>query len=259
MSRLQINEQHFATFEQNGFVSVDDVISPDELSILQQTCTQLLEFETGKDEGDQFDLAGNSRDLSKAKLPQIMTPSKYAPGLRDLKYREDVKFIAQQLLGDVVDLINEHLIFKPAHHGGETPWHQDQAYHDPSLRFNSANVWLALDDATVENGCMQYVPGSHRLDVLPHHNIGNDPTAAGLEVDYPEKYSGQAVACPVRAGCVVIHRSYVLHYAGPNLTVKPRPAYVLVFGCDPQPRETPLEFPWLTAHHDGSRSDLGRG
>ena len=255
MIGFQCAEDDVETFEQNGFVSVEDVVAHDELLILRQTCTQLIENETGKDAGDQFDLAGSSRDLSKAKLPQIMTPSKYAPQLQDLKYRHDAQAIAQQLLGDAVKLMNEHFIFKPAHHGGETPWHQDQAYHDPSRRFNSANVWLALSDATVDNGCMHYVPGSHRLDVLPHHNIGHDPAAAGLEVDRPEKYSKHAVACPVRAGGVVVHRSYMLHYAGPNLTDKPRPAYVLVFGCEPQLRETPLEFPWLTAHHDGSRPE----
>ena len=254
MSRCLINNEKITSFEENGFVTLADVISADELAKLRETCINLLDSAAGREEGDQFDLAGNSADMSKAKLPQIMNPSKYAPALRDLKYRQEARVIAQQLLGESVEQVNEHFIIKPSFCGSETPWHQDQAYHDPALRYNSTNVWLALSDATLDNGCMQYVPGSHHMDVLPHHNIGHDPTTAGLEVDDPGQYSERAVACPVQAGCAVIHRSYVLHYAGPNSTENPRLAYVLVFGCEPRPREKPLDFPWLTAHHEGSRS-----
>jgi ectoine hydroxylase-related dioxygenase (phytanoyl-CoA dioxygenase family) len=254
MRSLLLSKERIALFQENGFVTVEDLIEQEELDILRQTSSQLLQSQAGKEAGDQFDLAGKSDDTTRAGLTQIMTPSKYAPQLAGLKYRNFMKAMAEQLLEEDVKLLNEHLLYKPAHYGSETPWHQDQAYHDPSLRYHTVNVWLALADATLENGCMQYVPESHRLDVLPHHNIGNDPRSAGLEVDRPERFKAQAVTCPIEAGSAVMHSSYVLHYAGANLTDQPRPAYVLVFGGEPKQREFPLEFPWLTKHHDGVRS-----
>ena len=67
--------------------------------------------------------------------------------------------------------------------------HQDQAYHDPAMAYKGVNFWMPLDDATVESGCLQFIPGSHKLDVLPHHSINRDPRIHGLEVDDPEKYA----------------------------------------------------------------------
>ena len=66
-------------------------------------------------------------------------------------------------------------------------------------RLRMVNVWTPLVPARVENGCMQFVPGSHQQDVLPHHPIGNDPRVIGLEVDEPEAYAARAAACPIPA------------------------------------------------------------
>ena len=247
-----VSQQQLDKFNESGFITIPKIIDDDELVLLRQTCAELLESQTGKDDGNLFDLAGTGTDVATARLPQIMHPSEYAPALASLRYRTRAEGAARELLGDDVRQLNEHMIIKPARDGGETPWHQDQAYHSPALRYQNVNIWLALADATLDNGCLQYVPGSHRLDVLPHHPIGNDPGAAGLEVDNPEQYAAQAIACPVSAGDVVIHRSYILHYAGPNHTNEPRPAYVLVYGTEPTPRETPLIFPWLNERHEGS-------
>ena len=253
MKNIAITDQQRRSFDEDGFVRIEEFATTEELQIFSSECKRLLTEQIGADEGNQFDLAGASTDLAHATLPQIMKPSQYAPVLADLDYRKRAQAIAEELLCGQVELTNEHMIIKPAGHGGETPWHQDQAYHSPALVYRNVNVWLALEEATPENGCMQYVPGSHKLDVLPHHPIGGNPDAHGLEVDEPEQFVSRAVACPVPSGGVVIHRSYMLHYAGPNRTDQPRPAYVLVFGCQPQTRDMPLEFPWLSTHHDGSK------
>ncbi|MBH05117.1 MAG: hypothetical protein CMJ20_02225 [Phycisphaeraceae bacterium] len=249
LSANQIN-----LFTQDGFMALSPFASPADTAVIRSTCNRLLAEQVGREAGDHFDLSGQSKNLKMAALPQIMNPSKYVPELSELGYRRQACSLAELLLGPDITLLNEHMIMKPAFHGGQTPWHQDQAYHDPGLIYTNVNIWLALADATIENGCMQYVPGSHKMDVLPHHPIGHNPQAVGLEVDQPQQYAAQAKVCPVSAGGVVVHRSYMLHYAGPNQTDRCRPAYVLVYGCEPRRRARSLNFSWLTGRHDGVKT-----
>jgi ectoine hydroxylase-related dioxygenase (phytanoyl-CoA dioxygenase family) len=92
---------------------------------------------------------------------------------------------------------------------------------------------------------MQFVPGSHHQDVLPHHSIGHDPRIVGLEVDDVEQVVAQAVPCPLPAGGATIHHCRTLHYTGPNQSDGPRRAYIMSFGSPPQKRREPRDFYWL--------------
>ena len=78
-----------------------------------------------------------------------------------------------------------HLIFKPPRHGAATPWHQDEAYWDTNLDYHAVGAWVPLDDVDVDNGCLWFLPGSHRGEVLPHRHLGDDPTVHILEVVEP--------------------------------------------------------------------------
>lgn len=232
-------------FEQNGFLFLEHFTTDDEVLRLREIYDHLFAVRAGWDEGQQFDLGGNEAD-GKLHLPQLLSPSKYAPELRDTAYLAHAREVASQILGDdLQEGYGEHMIYKPAHDGAATPWHQDQAYHDPTLLYRNINFWMPLDDATVQSGCMQFVPGSHRLDVLPHHSIGNDPAVHGLEVDEPDKYAPYAVACPLPAGGCTMHAAYMLHYAAANSSDGPRRAYILAFRGRSRARTTPVDNYWL--------------
>lgn len=234
-------------FDHNGFLFLDALISQAELSMLRDVYDRLFDERVGWAEGRQFDLGGTDAEGEPPKLPQILGPSEYAPELVNTEYLRNAKAIAQQLFGgDLEDAYGEHMIFKPPRYGATTPWHQDQAYHDPGKIFRGVSFWMPLDDATVDSGCMQFVPGSHRTtDVVPHHSIGHDPTVHGLEADDPESLAPYAVACPIPAGGCTMHAAYTFHYAGPNTSERPRRAYILSFTATPQVRELPIDNYWM--------------
>ena len=109
----------------------------------------------------------------------------------------------------------------------------------------SINFWLPLQEATVESGCMWYVPSTHKGTVVPHQylNPNDDQTALVAENQSYWQLNGVSVPCPARS--VVLHHSYALHYAGPNNTENPRRAYICVFEAQKKLLEKPLKFPWL--------------
>ena len=177
----------------------------------------------GRDVGDQFDLAGADEEGKAATLPQILNPSKYAPELLEAAYRANAETLARQLLGPDAKFLGEHAIFKPARIGAATPWHQDEAYWEADQEYEAISVWMPLQVATVENGCMWFVPGSHLLEVQPHHNIDNDPRITGLVIDQidPEGRGGLPYPGGRRDGASLPHpalyRSESVGHPAPGL------------------------------------------
>ena len=86
--------------------------------------------------------------------------------------------------------------------GREAPWHQDEAYWEPELEYHALGCWLPLHDVSEEMGTMQFVPGSHRRGVLPHHPKDGDVKLHLLTVDVD---TSTAVACPLTAGGCTFH------------------------------------------------------
>jgi ectoine hydroxylase-related dioxygenase (phytanoyl-CoA dioxygenase family) len=243
---IRLNDEQVAFFHREGYLTVPAITTVEEVERLCGIYDWLFATKAGRAEGNHLDLSSTDEDDQAHQLPQILNPAKYAPELVDTLFRANAAAIAAQLLGPEMESMGDHAIRKPPQTGAETPWHQDQAYWDPALEYNALSIWIPLQEATLENGCMQFVPGSHRQDVLPHHSIGHDPRIVGLEVDDVERVVAQAVPCPLPAGGATIHHCRTLHYTGPNRSDGPRRAYIMSFRAPPQKRLEPRDFYWLT-------------
>ncbi|MEZ4664829.1 MAG: phytanoyl-CoA dioxygenase family protein [Caldilineaceae bacterium] len=242
---LILTPEQIEFFHRNGYLTLDAITSADEVIRLQETYDRIFAARAGRAEGDHLDLVTTDEDDQESVLPQILNPSKYAPELIDTQLRVNAAAIAQQLLGDAAAFHGDHAIRKPAASGVETPWHQDEAYWDADKEYNAISIWVPLQEATLENGCMQFVPGVPQQEVLPHHPIGHDPRVIGLEVDNPAQWSQQAVACPLPPGGATIHHSRTLHFTGANYSSRPRRAYIMAFGAPSKQRAIARDFYWL--------------
>jgi hypothetical protein len=192
-------------FHREGYLVLPAVTTADEVAGLCEIYDRLFATEVGRAEGDRLDLSGTDEDGQKAVLPQILNPSKYAPELAHTVYRANAASIAKQLLGPTAEYRGDHAIRKAAHSQAPTPWHQDEAYWNPNLDYSELSIWIPLQEATLKNGCMQFLPGTHRQEVLPHHPIGNDPRVIGLEVDDP-RAAWRARSRPVARRCITAAR-----------------------------------------------------
>ncbi|HJR24753.1 MAG TPA: phytanoyl-CoA dioxygenase family protein, partial [Acidimicrobiales bacterium] len=141
--------------------------------------------------------------------------------LRDLTRHPRIVGICADLVGPDVHLYWDQAVYKKPEKPRRFPWHQDNgyAYVEPQQYLT---VWLALTDATVENGCPWVVPGLHRKGTLRHTYV--DPLGFECLSD-PDG----AVAAPVPAGGAVVFSSLTPHLTGPNTTDAVRKAYILQY------------------------------
>lgn len=134
-----------------------------------------------------------------------------------------------QAIGPDFALWNSSLFSKPANGGLRTPWHQDGEFW-PIRPLATCTVWIAIDDATPENGCLRVIPGSHKERRLRAHSAydGDDATL-DHELDPAEFDETQAVDMALRAGQVSLHDVYILHGSDANHSTRPRRGMTLRF------------------------------
>lgn len=111
---------------------------------------------------------------------------------------------------------HDQVFAKPPHHPGVVPWHQDYSYWQRTTPACHVTLNLMLDDADEQNGCLCFVPGSHRWGLLP--KVPFDAPLEAIRAHLPPGASFAPVAVPVRAGQATIHHSHVLHGSGENRT-----------------------------------------
>ena len=158
-----------------------------------------------------------------------------------------VQTIATQLLGVEADLVRTwgHMILKPPEVGGELPWHQDEAYWDTGFRYRALGCWMPLDPATIESGCMHFLPGSHQSEIREHRHINDDPEVHGLITDGVD--DSTAIAVPVEPGGATFHHCRTLHRSTPNVSDHVRRAWANELQLAPaplEPDERP-DRPWV--------------
>ncbi len=140
--------------------------------------------------------------------------------------------IMEDLLGtSAIWFFADKAMLKPPKIGVEKPWHQDLPYFPFEPKDESGihvAAWIALDEATVENGCMQYIPGSHKLGNITTSHV--DTHGLGhLAADLSKVDTSKSVIVEAKPGDVSFHDGLTLHYSSPNTSDKPRWALVLDF------------------------------
>ncbi len=241
---MQLSARQSADLDTKGFLQLNDIVELPEIARIRGQLERLLAKKAGFHEGAFFDMLAPSGQAAGMKLVQIKNPSHYAPALLKTNYVSNATALARQILGPKAKLWFDMLILKPAHSAAETPWHQDEAFCDPRFEHKEITFWLPLQDATVENGCMSFIEGSHKGTVLVHHSPGDDPTIHALECCADFDRAG-AVACPISVGGCTIHDARTLHAAGGNRSDEPRFAYIMSFHVPPKASAEVRSFPWL--------------
>ena len=237
-----LSVKQIAGLRDRGYGSFENVTSPEGVAELKTICERLIFAGKGAQEGALFDFVGDN-PLATG-LTQMSMPSNFEPRLRRTEYHKRLETLAKQVLGPKARFAGDHLFYKPPVAGPETPWHQDEAFHDPRFNYQEVSFWLPLQPATIENGCLRFIPGSHQWSVQPHRRIPGKERSHGIEC-YDGFNPEDAIYCPIPVGGCTVHMGRTLHGAGPNVTAGARFAYVVVFDIPATVSTEYREFSWL--------------
>ena len=151
-------------------------------------------------------------------------PSLLAHDLCFLNYARIPKILdmVEQILGSDFALWNSSFFAKPACDGQATPWHQDGEYW-PLRPLATCTVWMAIDNATIDNGCLRLIPGSHKQQMLREHQINPSPDLTlNQELIATEFSKDEAVDLTLEAGQISLHDIYMVHGSEENKSPNPR-------------------------------------
>ena len=147
---------------------------------------------------------------------------RHCRGIYDLLYDERILDCVEDLLGPNLVNTMTHYFSKEAGDDKQVTWHQDASYW-PLTPSKTVTVWLAIDDASEENGAMQFVPGSHLHGQIPFERSTEEEQAVlGQSVHNAEQWGEAPVSINLRAGQISIHTDLLLHGSGFNRSQRRR-------------------------------------
>lgn len=202
-------------YNEKGFLVVENCFSPSELDGLKAETLKICRGQAGDIKGLEQATEGESDEDVLRRTLCIHFPYKVSPLMMEQVKHESLVDILQNVIGPDVKCMQQMLFIKASGKPGQA-WHQDEDYI-PTRDRSLTGCWLAMDDATVENGCLWVIPGSHKPGVLwpmkYHHDKRFDCSWESFDFPYRDE---DAVPVEVKAGTMVVFNGYLLHRSLPN-------------------------------------------
>ena len=262
--RFRLDDGQVAFYHENGYLPGVRILDDEQLEILRD---ELSEWFSPDHAGRKlwYEYHSNESNDADKVLFHALGAWRIKASFHDLLWHPAFTVPATQLLGGAVRFWHDQLFCKPARHGGVVAWHQDYSYWTRTVPMAHLTCWIGLDDSTVDNGCVHYVPGSHRWDLLPITELAGDMDGI-REALTPEQWERfrQPVAVELKAGEATFHHPLMVHGSFANRTDRPRRATVinafrdgvrsdadepLLAGVPPVPKGEPMAgqfFPMLS-------------
>jgi ectoine hydroxylase-related dioxygenase (phytanoyl-CoA dioxygenase family) len=214
-----ISPEQIAFFQENGYIVIEDFLSADELEQWRSAVTEAVEKRNGHKLPGKAKVYGEGDDKDKDYFDnvfdQLLNLWMDNAGVRNLMLDERIGRMAAQLSGaDGIRIWHDQALIKKPW-ANPTSWHLDAPYWSFTDR-RALSIWVALDDATLENGCLFFIPGSHKSTRYEIAGIGKN--MGDIFKAYPEFRYAKSVAAPMKAGSCSFHNGLTIHGAHANMT-----------------------------------------
>jgi ectoine hydroxylase-related dioxygenase (phytanoyl-CoA dioxygenase family) len=210
-----INGVYQPFYEEHGFLVIENALTADEVQQLRDETARICAGEVGDVGGAEARREGESDDELLQRFLCIHFPHKISELMLQALHQPHIVDALTQVIGPNVKCMQSMLFIKAAGKPGQA-WHQDEDYI-PTRDRSLCGAWIALDDATVENGCLWIIPGSHKPGILWEQQWHGDTRfdCAWESTNFPYK-DEDAIPVEVKAGTVVFFNGYTLHRSLPN-------------------------------------------
>jgi len=224
--QYRLKDEQVNFYRENGYLAGIKMLNETQLDALRRELAELIDpTHPGHRLFYEFN-ANESADPNQI-LFHALGAWRITPGLHDLLWHPAFVVAAAQLLDGPVRFWHDQIFYKPAHHGGVVIWHQDYSYWTRTVPVAHISCWIGLDDSTQENGCVHYVPGSHRWQLLPRNDFANNMEAIFAALTPEQRETFKPVAIELKAGECSFHHPLMVHGSYANQTPRPRRAVVL--------------------------------
>lgn len=224
--RNRLSPEQVEFFNDNGYLKGIRILNDEQIETLRAELPSLMDAENpGHDLFYEFN-SNESADPNKV-LFHALGAWRISPALHDLLWHPAFVIPASQLLGGAVRFWHDQLFVKPAHDGGVVIWHQDYSYWTRTKPMAHLTCWIGLDDSTTENGCVHYVPKSHKWNLLPREDFANDMDKIREALTEEQLSEFRPVAIELKKGECSFHHPLMVHGSFANTSDRPRRAAVI--------------------------------
>lgn len=226
LERFRLTDDQVQFYHENGYVSGVRILSGEQVDVL---CQELQPLTEASHPGHHlfYEYHSNESPDPTKVLFHALGAWRISPSFHDLLWHPAFTVPASQLLGGAVRFWHDQLFCKPSLHGGVVAWHQDYSYWTRTQPMAHLTCWIGLDDACRDNGCLQYIPGSHRWELLPVTGLAGDMDAIQTVLDEDQKRQFRPVAIELRRGECSFHHPLMVHGSYENRTPRQRRATVI--------------------------------
>src|SRR6266498_2232421 len=224
--QYKLSDEQVAFFNENGYLANVKMLDEKQIEFLKAEVEELADVHHP---GHHlfYEFHSNESTDPATVLFHALGAWRITPGFHDLLWNPAVLMPASQLLGGPVRFWHDQLFCKPAHHGGVVAWHQDYSYWTRTQPMAHLSCWIGLDDSTRENGCVHYVPRSHRWNLLPITGLANDMRAIESLLSEEQKSQFKPVPIELKEGECSFHHPLMVHGSYENKSDRPRRGAVL--------------------------------
>lgn len=226
--QYKLTDEQVSFYKEYGYLANIKILEDFQVDQLNKELAKIIDPAYSKN--DLFyEFNSNESDDPNRVLFHSLGHWRITEGFHDVLWNPRFVVAASQLLGDkAVRFWHDQLFCKPAHHGSVVAWHQDYSYWTRTTPMQHLTCWVGLDDATAKNGCLNYIPKSHKWSLLDKISLGGtmDSLKELLSSEQQKEYDNK-VAIEMPKGFGTFHHPLMVHGSYENNSDISRRAMVL--------------------------------
>ncbi|MBT8182924.1 MAG: phytanoyl-CoA dioxygenase family protein [Eudoraea sp.] len=225
--QYRLTDEQVAHFHEYGYLAGIKLLEDDQIEVLRQQLTEVMDPKHPAH--DLFyEFHSNESEDSDSVLFHSLGQWRITSGFHDILWNPAFVMAAHQLLENkAVRFWHDQLFYKPAKHGGVVAWHQDYSYWTRTVAMQHLTCWTGLDDATIENGCLHYIPKSHKWGLLDAPSLAGDMNGLMKYLTEEQKKEFKPVAIELKKGYGTFHHPLLVHGSYENNSEMSRRAFVI--------------------------------
>lgn len=212
-----ITKENVHFYHEQGYLIANKLVSSEEIKTLKDDAGKIFRGHYGSLDGLQAVAEGATDAEVLKKYVAIHFPHKISPVIKDFLFQKQIVKVLENIVSANVKCMQSMLFIKGPGKAGQA-WHQDE-YFIPTRDKSLVGAWIAIDDATIDNGCLWIIPGSHKPGyMMPRVENKNSEYADVDTIDVSSYAEEEVIPVEVRSGSVVFFNGYLLHSSLRNKT-----------------------------------------